>query len=421
MEKNIDISGIRAQFPIFRDSSLVYLDSAATAQKPQCVIDAENNFYENENASVKRGMYKLAERATEEFESAREKVKSFIGAKSDHEIIFTKSATESINLVARCQGEKFLKKGDTVLLSILEHHSNIVPWMQLKERIGINIEWVHLKNGELDIEELKSKIAEFNPKLVTITCASNVTGILTPYKEIISLAHSAGAKILLDAAQLVPHRGINVQDIDCDFLVFSGHKVYGPTGIGVLYGKEKLLEDMPAFLGGGSMIQEVTEEGFLETHLPDKFEAGTPPIAQAIGLGAAIDWISDIGWKAIEKHEEELRKYAFDKLSEIEFVEILPFDAVYPEQSRRTQDDMHIGCVSFITKEIHPHDLTEYLGSKGICLRAGHHCAQPLHKYLGHTASTRMSLGIYNSKEDIDKMCEAIAEAYEFFLGKSYK
>ena len=410
----MNTSGIRAQFPIFKDNSLVYLDSAATAQKPQCVIDAEKSFYENENASVKRGMYKLAERATEEFESAREKVRSFIGAKSANEIVFTKSATESINLVAKSYGEKFLKKEDTVLLSILEHHSNIVPWMQLKERIGINIEWVHLKNGELDMEELKSKLEKFSPKLLAITCASNVTGVVTSYKEITDLAHDVGAKVVLDAAQLVPHREINIQDIDCDFLVFSGHKVYGPTGIGVLYGKEELLEDMPAFLGGGSLIQEVTEDGFTETHLPDKFEAGTPPIAQAIGLGVAIDWISDIGWEAIEKHEEELRKYAYQKLSELPFITFMDPAVRGPRSAVRS-----IGCLSFVTNGIHPHDLTEYLGSKGICLRAGHHCAQPLHKYLGHTASTRMSLGIYNSKEDIDKMCEAISEAYKFFLGEN--
>jgi cysteine desulfurase / selenocysteine lyase len=392
-------------------AQLIYLDNAATAQKPQCVIDAIKNYYEKDNANVKRGMHELAERSTEVYESARKRVQKFINAKTSREVIFTKNSTEGINLVARSFGEANLKRGDTVILSILEHHSNIVPWLQLKEKIGIELAWVGIDDdGMLNIKELGKILETKNVELVSITCVSNVLGTVTPYKEIVKLAHEYGALCMLDAAQLAPHSPIDVQNIDCDFLVFSGHKVYGPTGIGVLYGKEELLNAMPEFLGGGSMIQEVYTDRFSPNHLPEKFEAGTPPIAEACGLHIALDWLEGLGWENVQKHENELMEYALMKLSEIKFVKILgPMSHVPCPTSRA-------GCISFLTLPVHPHDLTEFLGRKGICLRAGHHCTQPLHDKLGHSATTRMSFAVYNTKEEIDIACELMREAHAFFI-----
>ncbi len=414
----------------------MYLDNAATTQKPKVVLDAMQKFYKEDNANVKRGMHVLAERSTEVYEAARTRVKKFLHAKHAREIIFTRNATEGINLVARSWGEANLKRGDTVLLTLLEHHSNIVPWLQLKEKLGVNIEWVGIDpDGTLNMDELSAKLKGKKVKIVATTCVSNVLGVITPHKEIVKRAHKAGALCLLDAAQLAPHAPIDVQEIDCDFLVFSGHKVYGPTGIGVLYGKEKHLKAMPPFLGGGSMIQEVFKDRFTSASLPEKFEAGTPPIAEACGLHAALDFLEKVGWKKLEKHERELLRYALEKLKEFPMIEILG-----PQDPKKIAS-----CISFVTCNedlpenismkflpsnpeglsraeermpvIHPHDLTEYLGRKGVCLRAGHHCCQPLHETLGHAATTRLSVGIYNTKEDIDRMCEVLEEAFTFFLG----
>lgn len=422
----LDVSAVRAQFPILTQKvdghPLIYLDSAATSQKPRIVLEAMQHFYEEDNANVKRGMHVLAERATEVYEAARSKVQRFLHAPCPHEIIFTKNATEGINLVARSYGETFLKKGDIVLVSLLEHHSNIVPWLQLKEKIGIEVEWVSIDpDGTLNMDDLNEKLKTKTVKLVALTCVSNVLGVVTPYKEVVRLAHKYGAVCLLDAAQLVSHRSIDVQDLDCDFLVFSGHKVYGPTGIGVLFGKEEHLRAMPPFLGGGSMIQEVHRTNFIPSDLPDKFEAGTPPIAEACGLHAALDWLENLGWKDIHSHEESLLAYALQMLSALPFLEVLgPKDAT-----------KIVSCISFVTqipsdpvkidvtelKGVHPHDLTDYMGKKGVCLRAGHHCAQPLHRFLRHPATTRLSVGIYNTEEDLTLMAEVLREGYQFFAG----
>jgi len=401
---------VRQHFPLLSQTiegnPLVYLDNAAMTQKPTAVLDAMRNFYEQSNANIKRGMHPLAEAATERYEDSRRRVQAFLGAKKSHEIIFTKNCTEAINLVARSWGEKNLRRGDVVLLSLLEHHSNIVPWLQLKEKIGIEVEWIGIDDdGTLRMEDAKKILEQGKVELVAITAVSNVLGTVTPYREIISLAHEHGALTLLDAAQLIPHESINVQDIDCDFLAFSGHKIYGPTGVGILYAKENLLEAMPPFLGGGMMIQEVTTEHFSPAHLPEKFEAGTPPIAEAVGLHAALDFVEGIGWERIRTHECELVTHALQLLENMEYVTVLG-----PKNPQKVA-----GCISFVTNAIHPHDLTEYCGRKGICLRAGHHCAQPLHDRLGKKATTRMSFGIYNTKQDIDDACNILDEAQKFF------
>ena len=399
---------IRPQFPILSQNiegnPLIYLDNAATSQKPKCVIDAISEYYEKDNANAHRGMHPLAERSTEIYEGARNRVKEFINARSNREIVFTKNTTESINLVARTWGEANLKKGDTVLISLLEHHSDIVPWLQLKDRKGIEVRWAGVKkDGSLDMEEMEKIIRERDVKLMCITCVSNVLGTRTDFEKLTKLIHENRGISLLDAAQLAPHSPIDVQKIGCDFLAFSAHKIYGPMGIGVLYGKEELLKKMPPYLGGGMMVEEVSEDCFTATDPPEKFEAGTQPIAEARGLHAAIDFVEKIGWEKIQKHESELMDYTLEKLSKMEFVKMLG-----PDENR-------LGCIAFVTPPVHPHDLTEYCGRKGVCMRAGLHCAQPLHRALGCNASTRMSFGIYNTKEDIDRTCAVIKEAYEFF------
>lgn len=401
---------IRGLFPILTQTiegnALVYLDSAATSQKPEAVISSMDEFYRNDNANVKRGMHALAERSTELYEAARNRVQKFMNARQPREIIFTKNCTEAINLVARSWGEKNLRKGDVVLLSLLEHHSNIVPWLQLKEKIGIEVEWIGIeKDGTLRMEDAKRILEQGRVELLAITAVSNVLGTVTPYKELIALAHEHGALTLLDAAQLAPHALIDVREIDCDFLAFSGHKVYGPTGIGVLYGKEELLDAMPPFLGGGTMIQEVSTDRFTASHLPEKFEAGTPPIAEAVGLHAALDFLGEIGWEKIQAHEKELITHALSSFEKMKYVTVLG-----PKDPQKI-----MGCIAFVTNGVHPHDLTEYCGRKGVCMRAGHHCAQPLHKSLGHPATTRMSFGIYNTKEEIDRACDIMKEAMTFF------
>jgi cysteine desulfurase/selenocysteine lyase len=377
----LPIDEIRRQFPILHSGEIVYLDSAATAQKPCAVLDAMDQFHTKENANVHRGMHVLAEKATVAYEDARKSVASFLNA-APYEIVFTHGCTESINLVAKSWGKANLQQGDTVALSILEHHSNIVPWLQLQEELGITIEWMDMDNdGTLMIENFN------DVKLVAITGCSNVLGVKPDLQSIIEKAHAAGAKVLVDAAQLVMHERIDVQDLDCDFLVFSGHKLYGPTGIGVLYGKRDLLESMPPFMGGGMMIGHVSKDGFTSAEIPSKFEAGTPPIAQAVGLHAAIDWLTQFDWNDIAAHEDELMRTAIETLQTIDGVTII--------------GKPKCGCMSFTVDGIHPHDLTEIIGRKGVCLRAGHHCAEPLHERLGVSATTRLSIGIYNTKEDI--------------------
>ncbi len=401
----LNVQDIRRQFPLLKNTvngkPIVYLDSAATTPSPVGVLDRMRTFEEEERSNVHRGMHLLAEQATEQYEAARQTVQRFIGARHQQEIIFTKNGTESINLVARCMDGK-VGKGDRIVLTLLEHHSNIVPWMQLAERRGLNIDWIGIDaEGHLKMEECRTFLAQGNVKLVAVTAQSNVLGVRPPLEEIIRAAHGAGAAVLVDAAQFAAHHRIDVQALDCDFLAFSGHKIYGPTGIGVLFGKRELLEEMPPFLGGGSMIHTVTQTGFMPADPPQKFEAGTPPITQAIGLRAAIDWLNAYEWKEIEMHEQALITLACKELGGIPGIRIVGL--------RRSEE--RSGCVSFTVENMHPHDLTHLLGEEGICLRAGHHCTQPLHKELGVPATTRLSVGIYSVTDDIHRCIIAIQQA----------
>ena len=404
----LDVEAIRRQFPILATnvggSLLTYLDSAATAQKPDMVLEAMDRYYRSANANVHRGMHPLAEAATEHYEGVRSTVREFLDAKHDDEIVFTKSCTEAINLVAKSWGSS-LAKGDAVILTMLEHHSNVVPWLQLKETRGIELRWVDIEDdGTLRVEDLERHLADGKAKLVATTALSNVLGVRPPMREIIPMAHTHGALVLVDAAQSVAHEKIDVQAWDCDFLAFSGHKLYGPTGIGVLYGKRELLKLMPPMLGGGMMIHEVTTDSFTPADPPARFEGGTPAIAEAIGLGAAIEWIKQFSWDDIAAHEQDLLGAARRSLSTIRGMRVLG-----PEQTT--------GCLGFVMDGLHPHDLTEMLGREGICLRAGHHCAEPLHRRLGIPASTRLSVGIYNTLNDIERVAPAIERASHTLLG----
>jgi cysteine desulfurase/selenocysteine lyase len=399
LSMSLNITNIRQQFPILAKKDCIYLDNAATSQKPEVVINSMNAYYETINANVHRGMHELAEKATVAFEDCRKTVATFIGCKP-HEIIFTKGTTESINLVAKSWGKANLKKEDTVVLTILEHHSNIVPWQQLQQDIGFTITWIDIdENGNLKLEELDNALATGNVKLVSVTGQSNVLGECPDLEIIAKKAHEAGALVCVDAAQMVAHKKVDITKLDCDFLAFSSHKIYGPTGIGVLYAKRELLEGMPPFLGGGMMIQEVTTEGFTSAEIPAKFEAGTPPIAESVGLHVAIDWLTKFSWDDIALHDKELCTYAIEKLSTIEGLSILgtPTECI----------------ISFTIDDVHPHDLTEIIGRNGVSMRAGHHCAQPLHDRLGINASTRLSIGIYNTLEDIDTAVTEIKNAIQ--------
>jgi len=393
----------KQDFPIFKHRpDLIYFDNGATSQKPKCVIDAIRNFYEQSNSNIHRGPHFLAEEATLLYEGARQTVADFIGVENSREIIFTRNATESINLVARTFGET-LKHGDTVVLSKLEHHANIVPWLQLKERKGIKIRYFDVTDD--GFINFNPDLIDKTVKLVSISGMSNVTGAITDLSPIIKKAHEVGAKILIDAAQLAVHQSIDVQKLDADFLVFTGHKLYGPTGIGVLYGKEELLNKMPPFLGGGDMIDDVRLDRFTPASLPNKFEAGTPDIAGAVGLKAAIDYINSIGFEKIINIEKSLTSYLLDKLNSMPFIKIIgPKDI----QNRGS-------IVSFTMKNVHPHDIAEGLSKQNICTRAGHHCAQPYMDSLGIPGTARISLAFYNTIEEIDKCCEVLREIYEYF------
>lgn len=403
----LDLPSIRRQFPILAEQVdghlLVYLDSAATAQKPSVVLDALVRFYEHGNANAHRGMHVLAERATVAYEGARETVRRFVGARRKEEIVFVKSCTEAINLAAIAASRgKLLGKGDRVVLSVLEHHSNIVPWLQLQEREGIEILWMDCDDqGRLRLEQLDGYLQKERVKLVSITGQSNVLGVRPPLREITSMAHGAGALVLVDAAQSIAHGPTDVAALDCDFLAFSGHKLYGPMGIGVLYGKLDLLRALPPFLGGGMMIETVAQDGFTPAEIPARFEAGTQPVADAVGLGGAIDWLSRFPWKDIVAHDAELMRRTLEALATVPGLRILG-----PGNAGEAA-----GCVSFTVEGVHPHDLTEILGRRGFCLRAGHHCAQPLHRRLGIAASSRVSFGIYNTLEEIDLLPREIEQA----------
>jgi cysteine desulfurase/selenocysteine lyase len=403
----MDVLAIRRQFP-FLDAQvdkepLIYLDSAATSQKPQAVLDAMDHFYKTANGNPHRGMHPLAERATIAYEDARKTVQHFLHAQSTEEIIFTKSTTESINLVARTLGAT-LQKGDVILVSALEHHSNSVPWLQLKEEKEITVRWIEIDaKGQIDQGSYEQALHDGHVKLVAMTGLSNVLGTAPDLRYMAERAHAHNALFLVDAAQMAAHMPIDVQEIDCDFLALSGHKIYGPTGIGVLYGKKKILEHLPPFLGGGMMIREVTRTSFRTADLPAKFEAGTPPVAEAVGLAAAITWQEQYAWDDRIAHEQTLLALAQTELLMIPGISILG-----PEHSIERS-----GCISFTIDGMHPHDLTDLLGEKGICLRAGHHCAQPLHEHLGINASARLSVSIHTTEEEILMLRPAILEAIQ--------
>jgi len=382
----------------------VYLDSTATSQKPVQVIHAMDEYYRNTNANIHRGLHTLAEEATVAYEEARQKIASFIGAKSARQVIFTRNTTESINLVTHAWGRRFLKEGDLVILTEMEHHSNLVPWQMLAQEINVRLEFIHVgDDGTLDLEQYQ-KLLDLQPRMVGFTQMSNVLGTVNPAKEIISLAHQAGAVTLVDGAQSVPHLSVDVQDLDADFLAFSAHKMCGPTGIGVLYGKESLLEAMPPFLGGGEMIKKVHLRTFTHNELPHKFEAGTPAIAEAVGFGAAVDYLTSLGMTNIASYEHELVDYAMERLEEIPGLKVFG-----PPAEKRG------GVTAFTMDQVHPHDVAQILDRYGIAIRAGHHCAMPLHERFNLPATSRASYYLYNQKQDIDQLVEAIYQVKDLF------
>lgn len=393
------------EFPILQERKISYLDSGATTQKPQCVIDAIESYYKECNANPHRGAYSLSIEATEKYESTREKIAKFINAKNREEIIFSKNATESLNLIAYSYGLDNLKKDDEVVLSIMEHHSNLVPWQYVTKKTNSKLKFMYINKAyELSKEEIESKITD-KTKVVGITHVSNVLGTINNVKEIIKYAHKKGAVVIVDASQSIPHMKIDVQDLDTDFLVFSGHKMFAPLGIGVLYGKKELLNKMTPFLMGGDMIEYVYEQNTTFAPLPNKFEAGTQNVEGVIGLGSAIDYIEKIGYKEIQNVEEAITKYAVNELSKLDFLELY----ITPHLEN------HSTVISFNIKGVHPHDVASILDSNGVCVRSGNHCAQPLLRYLGMDSTCRASFSIYNTKEDVDNLVEALKKAYKMF------
>ncbi len=405
-----DIVRIRADFPILDQEAhpgkrLVFLDSAASSQKPRQVIDAMTAYYTHDHANVHRGIHTLSERATDAYEGAREKIRAFINARSHREIIFTRNTTESINLVAGSWGRANLGPGDAVVLSVMEHHSNIVPWQILAAERGFTIRYIPVTaTGELDLDAYAAFLRDDPVKLVSVMHVSNVLGTVNPVAAMIQQAHEAGALFMIDGAQSVPHLAVDVQALDVDFLAFSSHKMAGPTGLGVLYGKRALLEEMPPYMGGGEMIRRVTLEGSQWNDLPHKFEAGTPAIAEAVGLGAAVDYLSALGMDKVLAHERIIVEYAMDRLAEV------PGLTIYgPDTDRRN------GVTTFSLKDMHAHDLAQLLDAEGVAIRAGHHCAMPLHQHLGVPATARASFYVYNTKADVDALVEAIYNARKLF------
>lgn len=403
----IDIQKIRADFPALaltvHGKPLTFLDSAASAQKPKQVLDAMRFCYENEYANVHRGMYDLSEKATLNFENARKKVQLFLNAASDKEIVFTRGATDALNLVAYTWGAQNLRAGDEVLITQAEHHSNIVPWQILQKRIPFTLKVAPVSDdGALDTDAFKSLLNE-KTKLVSVAHISNVLGTVFPIKEIAKLAHAAGAKVLIDGCQGATHVPVDMQDIDCDFYAFSGHKLYGPTGIGVLYGKRAVLETMEPFEGGGDMIKSVAFSGSVWADVPARFEAGTPPIMQAIGLGFAIDYVQNIGMANIAEHEKRLCGLLQDGVLSVGGT--MPIGTA-PDKT---------GLVSFVTDFAHPQDIAMILDQQGVAVRTGHHCAQPLHERFGQSVSVRASLGVYNTQEDIENFVAALHKVKRFF------
>jgi cysteine desulfurase/selenocysteine lyase len=406
---SLDVVRIREDFPVLNrlvhgDVPLAYLDSAATSQKPTQVIEAMDAYYRMSNANIHRGIHTLAEEATAGYEGVRERVAKFIGAASPREIIFTRNTTESINLVAYSWGRANLSSGDVVILTEMEHHSNLVPWHLLAEEKGVRLEFISVtEDGILDIGSYK-KLLELNPKLVSFLHMSNVLGTINPAKEIIALAHQAGALTLVDGAQSVPHFSVDVQELGADFYAFSSHKMCGPTGLGVLYGRETVLDAMPPFLGGGDMIKRVELRSFVNNTLPHKFEAGTPAIAEVIGLGAAVDYLGQVGMEAVADYEDELISYALERLEEVPSVWVFG-----PPAEKRG------GVAAFTFEGVHPHDVSQILDRYGVAVRAGHHCAMPLHEKFNINATARASFYLYNTKEEIDRLIEGLYKVKEIF------
>ncbi|PJF32471.1 MAG: cysteine desulfurase [Phototrophicales bacterium] len=405
------ILNLKSDFPILNQhhqtgNLLTYLDSAASSQMPNIVIEAMSDYHRRYHANVHRGIHQLSELATEAYELARKKVKGFINAKSKREVIFTKGTTEGINLVVHAWGRANLGQGDVVLVSQMEHHSNIVPYQILAQEKGFTIRFIPITPmGEIDLLAYQQLLADNPVKLVAVTHCSNVLGTINPIAEMARLAHKYGAIIVVDGAQSTPHMSVDVQALDVDFFAFSGHKMCAPTGVGVLYGKQALLEAMPSFLGGGSMINEVTWDGFTPAELPAKFEAGTPNIAQAIGLGYAIDYLQAIGMDNIHQHVQTITTYALEGLRQI------PSIRIYGDSPSRG------GLIAFTLSNIHAHDLSQALDFEGIAVRSGHHCAQPLHRLLGVNATTRASFYLYTTKADIDRLVVALGKVVQFFKG----
>ena len=395
----------KKRFSIFTNKKISYLDSGATTQKPTQVIDAINEFYKNHNANPHRGAYSLSIEATEIYESTRAKIAKFINAKHPEEIIFSKNASESLNLIAYSYGLDNLKNGDDVVLSIMEHHSNLVPWQYVTKKTGSNLKYMYINNEyEISKEEIESKITE-NTKIVGITHVSNVLGTINNVKEIIKYAHKKGAIVIVDASQSIPHMKIDVQDLDADFLVFSGHKMLAPLGIGVLYGKREILNQMNPFIMGGDMIEYVYEQETTYAPLPNKFEAGTQNVEGVVGLGTAIDYIQNIGYDKMQELENDVLAYARQELSKLDFL------TLYMTPNEKN----HSSVISFNIKGVHPHDVASILDSEGVCVRSGNHCAQPLMRFLGIDSTCRASFYFYNTKEDVDRLVHALNKAYDMF------
>ncbi len=409
-QPTLDTAAVRADFPIFdgpvNGRELVYLDSSGTSQKPRQVLDSMHAFYVEANANVHRGAYYLSDQASRRMEGARTKVARFIGATEAEEVIFTKNATEALNLIAASWGRANLQAGDAVVLTVIEHHANIVPWHMLAAERGIELRFIGIgEDGHLDLSNLDTLLD--GAKLVSFTAMSNVLGTLTPVARIAEAAHAAGALVAIDACQYVPHLPTRLADLGVDFMAFSGHKMCGPTGVGVLWARREILEAMPPFLGGGGMIANVTLDGFTTAELPHKFEAGTPPIAEIVGLGAAVDYLDGLGMEAVRRHEVELTSYFLRTIKERHGDDVTVHGPSEPSERG--------GVFSFEYKDVHPHDLSQVLDEHGVNVRAGHHCAKPLMKELGVGATARASLYIYNNESDVDRLVEALDDASDLF------
>lgn len=405
-----DVNTIREDFPVLHQEAhpgkpLIFLDSAASSQKPRAVIDAMKDYYEHDHANVHRGVHTLSERATEAYEGARDKVQAFINAKSRKEIIYTRNTTEALNLLAASWGRANLGPGDVVVLSQLEHHSNLVPWQMLAQEKGFTIRYIPVTEAlTFDMDAYQKFLDAGNVKLVSVAHVSNVLGYVTPLEAIIKAAHDVGSLVAVDASQSVPHMAVDVQALDMDFMAFTGHKMCGPTGIGILYGKREHLEAMPPYMGGGDMIRKVTLDGSTWNDLPYKFEAGTPAIAQAIGLGAAVDYLNAVGMANIAAHEHEIVEYAHERLSEVPGLRLFA-----PPEGQRNS------VATFTLREAHPHDVAQLLDYEGIAVRAGHHCAMPLHEVLAVPATSRASFYLYNTRDEVDVLIDALYKVAETF------